>query len=71
MTILIKGEMSGLNERAISLLKLLGLESRMMYNDEPDRLRMALDEGIDWESVDSRLNEERMRVSEYLGSCGL
>lgn len=70
-TILIKGEMSGLNERAISLLKLLGLESRMMYNDEPDRLRTAVDEKIDWASVDNRLNKERNRVSEYLEGVGL
>ena len=70
-TILIKGEMSGLNERAISLLRLLGLESRMMYNDEHDRLSTAVDEEIDWADVDSRLNKERNRVSEYLGSCGL
>lgn len=70
-TILIKGKMSGLNERAISLLKLLGLESRMMYNDEPDRLRMAVAEEIDWASVDSRLKMERNRVSEYLERLGL
>lgn len=70
-TILIKGEMSGLNERAISLLKLLGLESRMMYNDEPDRLRTAVAEKIDWASVDSCLNKERNRVAEYLEGFGL
>lgn len=70
-TILIKGEMSGLNERAISLLKLLGLESRMMYNDESDRLRAAVDEEIDWESVDSRLDNERNRVSERLENLDL
>lgn len=70
-TILINGEMSGLNERAISLLKLLGLESRMMYNDEPDRLRTAVAEKIDWVRVDNRLNKERNRVREYLEQFGL
>ncbi len=70
-TILIKGGMSGLNERAISLLRLLGLESRMMHNDEPERLRAAMAEQIDWPSVDARLRRERERVSEFLGRFGL
>lgn len=70
-TVLIKGQMSGLNERAISLLKLLGLESRMMHNDEPEKLRAAIAEGIDWPSVDARLQGERKRVAEFLGRFGL
>ena len=71
VTVLIKGEMSGLNERAISLAKTLGLEDRLLFNDEPERLKSALRSNINWDDVDAKLMLERARVSEYLDAFGL
>ena len=70
-TVLINGEMSCLNERAISLLNLLGLESRMIFNNETGKLAKIVREDIDWEDVDKRLQYERGKVGRFLANVGL
>lgn len=45
--------MSGMNERALSLLRKLGLEYRVAYADDTAALEKALASPIDWERVDA------------------
>ena len=49
VTRLLRGRMSGMNERVLSLLKKLGLESRAAYADDVASLELALATPIDWE----------------------
>ncbi|MCR5752143.1 MAG: polysaccharide pyruvyl transferase family protein [Kiritimatiellae bacterium] len=65
-TMLINGKMSCLNERVISLLTLLGLESRMVFNNESDKLRAVVYESVNWDLVDERLDNERRKVAQFL-----
>ena len=51
VTLLLRGRMSGMNERVLSLLKKLGLESRAAYADDVASLELALATPIDWEKV--------------------
>ena len=53
VSILLRGRMSGMNERALSLLKKLGLESRAVYADDTAAIQAALATPIDWERVDA------------------
>lgn len=52
VSILLRGPMSGMNERALSLLKKLGLESRAVYADDTAAIESALASPIDWEKVE-------------------
>lgn len=51
--ILLRGCMSGMNERALSLLKKFGLESRAVYADDTAAIEAALATPIDWERVEN------------------
>lgn len=51
VSILLRGPMSGMNERALSLLKKFGLESRAAYADDTAAIETALAAPIDWEKV--------------------
>ena len=53
VSILLRGPMSGMNERALSLLKKFGLESRAAYADDTAAIQAALATPIDWERVDA------------------
>ena len=61
--------MSGMNERALSLLKKLGLESRAVYADDTAAIEAALASPIDWENVGS----ERVACAEgsrrFINDC--
>ena len=67
VSVLIKGKMSGMNERALSLLKNIGLEERAIYSDETEKISSLVDKPINWEEVDSRLDELREVAKEFLG----
>ena len=67
VSVLIKGKMSGMNERALSLLKNIGLEDRAVYSDEIEKISLLVDKPINWEEVDSRLDELREVAKEFLG----
>lgn len=71
LSVLLRGGMSGMNERALSLLKILGLEDRAIYPDEFDEYEWLIAEPIDWISVELRLNEKRDEVKEWLGEVDL
>lgn len=66
VSVLIKGKMSGMNERALSLLKNIGLEDRAVYSDEIEKISSLVDKPINWEEVDSRLDELREVAKEFL-----
>ena len=53
VSILLRGPMSGMNERAISLLKKLGLESRAVHADDTAAIEAALASPINWEKVEA------------------
>lgn len=53
------------NTRITGLLKLLGLESRLLSDKEPDESRSS---AIDWQDVYSRLDRERRQSIEFLSS---
>lgn len=54
VSILLRGRMSGMNERALSLLRILGLESRAVYADDVATIEAAIAGQIDWSVVDER-----------------
>ena len=68
VSVLIKGKMFGMNERALSLLKNIGLEDRAVCSDETERISSLVDKPINWEEVDSCLNELREVAKEFLGN---
>ena len=65
---LIKGKMFGMNERALSLLKNIGLEERAVYSDEIEKISSLVDKPINWEAVDSRLDELRNVSKAFLNN---
>lgn len=68
VSVLIKGKMSGMNERALSLLKNIGLEERAVYSDEIEKISSLVDKPINWEAVDSRLDELRNVAKAFLSN---
>jgi hypothetical protein len=68
VSVLIKGKMSGMNERAISLLKNIGLGERAVYSDEIEKISSLVDKPINWEAVDSRLDELRNVAKAFLSN---
>ena len=71
ITLLVPGKMGGLNERVVSLLTKLGLEGRMMFATETEKVQQALDAEIDWTQVDRHLNVERGFTKEFYRKAGL
>lgn len=53
VSILLHGPMSGMNERALSLLKKFGLESRAAYADDFGSIQKAICSPIDWSQIDA------------------
>ena len=52
------------NERLTTLLANVGLDERILANETD--FRMAMDQGVDWSSVDQRLDKVRARSSQIL-----
>lgn len=71
LSVLLRGGLSGMNERALSLLKILGLENRAIYLDEFEGNRSLIGEPIDWAAVEERLDVKRREVCAWLGNVGL
>ena len=67
----IKGEMSGMNERAATLLKTVGLEDRFLYADDTAGIKRAVGSEIDWPSVDEKLKARRLDTDAFFASLGL
>ncbi len=62
LTIPVSGKMSGMNERVVSLLSMVGLGSRIINTKDLDGCRDVVGSTIDWDEVDRRLDAERSRV---------
>lgn len=71
LSVLLRGGMRGMNERALSLLQILGLEDRAIYSNEVSKYGRLIAEPIDWMSVESRLNGKRDEVKGWLEEVGL
>ena len=66
LTIPVSGKMSGMNERVVSLLSMVGLGSRFINTKDLDGCRDVVGSAIDWNGVDKRLNAERLRAEAFL-----
>jgi hypothetical protein len=66
VALLLRGEMSGMNERILSLLDILGLSDRAVYADEVESWLPRIVAPIDWDDVDGRLAVCRLRSVEFL-----
>jgi hypothetical protein len=65
ITVGLTGKKEGLNERAISLLEMVGLKERLLDCYDESRIRYLIEAPIDWASVDSSLQTWRMQASEF------
>lgn len=70
-TVLLDGPRSrtGMNERAVSLLSQLGLESRMAAPRDFDALRAIVSREIDWSDVGKKLEKRRAESMAFLDSA--
>ena len=66
VTMLISGKMSGMNERVISLLQMVGLEARAINFNEIPKCRSIVANKIDWASVDKKLAIERLNSYDFI-----
>lgn len=65
LTIPVSGKMSGMNERVVSLLSMVGLGSRIINTKDLDGCRDVVGSAIDWDEVDRRLDAERLRADAF------
>ena len=61
--------MSGMNERALSLLKKLGLDNRAVYADDQLAIKAAVESKIDWQLVDDALISQRVKAIDFIESA--
>lgn len=66
LTIPVSGKMSGMNERVVSLLTMVGLESRIVSLNNKCGCKNAINAVVKWDEVDTKLNSERMKASSFL-----
>jgi hypothetical protein len=66
--VVISNEQRG-QSRLTSILELFSLQSRLVCRDSD--IHSILSEGIDWDSVNLKLNRERERSSDYFIKLGL
>ena len=66
VSLLLRGPMSGMNERALSLLKKLGLENRAVFADDPLAIKAAVESKIDWQQVDETLVLQRVMAIDFI-----
>lgn len=64
----LQGSKSEFNARVINLLKLVGLESRIINDSSPQTIQKLLNNKIDWESVDLKVCGLRDEGASYLMS---
>ena len=69
VSLLLRGRMSGMNERALSLLKKLGLESRAVYADDQLAIKAVVESKIDWRLVDEALISQRVKAIDFIKSA--
>jgi len=65
VTIPVSGKMSGMNERVVSLLSMVGLRSRIISANDLEGCRNVAGSAIDWDEVDRRLDAERLSADVF------
>lgn len=71
VSLLVSGKLSGMNERISSLLHMVGLENRMAYVDEVEKISAICKRPIDWNLVDERLSDIRLKAEGFFRSQDL
>ena len=66
VSLLLRGKMSGMNERSLSLLAKLGLSERAVYADETEKIESVVNRPIQWEKVEERLKRLRNLTDAFL-----
>lgn len=61
-------KVKGGNVRINSLLEPLGLQHRILYDDDVSTMNSVANQGIDWTAVDTYLSEQRELSINYLQS---
>lgn len=65
ISILLRGKMSGMNERVLSLLRRLDLADRAIYAEDLDKIRHMVARPISWQSVDCALATMRADADSF------
>lgn len=65
VSLLLRGKMSGMNERSLSLLAKLGLPERAVYAEEPERIKAIVNQPIQWETVEENLRKLRCQADAF------
>ena len=66
VSLLLRGPMIGMNERALSLLKKLGLGNRAVFADDQLAIKAAVESKIDWQQVDETLVLQRVMAIDFI-----
>lgn len=64
VAVLIKG--SGMNDRLLTLLSAVGMESRIIYDMDEAKINTIMQEQIDWNKVDESVRSMRKRSQAFL-----
>lgn len=65
VALLLRGPMSGMNERLLSLLTKLGLSERAVYADEVEKCEKAIATSIQWDTVDGILQKFQTQADAF------
>lgn len=65
VSLLLRGRMSGMNERLLSLLAKLGLSDRAVYADEFEKIENLVTQVVDWAAVDYAIRTERSATDRF------
>ena len=68
VSLLLRGPMSGMNERALSLLAKLGLSDRAVYADELEKCEKTIATPIQWDVVDEILVKLQARTAGFFSA---
>lgn len=71
ISLLLKGPMSCMNERIISLLKKLGLSNRAVEFGDVNAVKAIIKTSIDWDSVDTAIAKEKEKANQFLDGLPL
>lgn len=67
ISVLIEG--SGMNDRIITLLSQLGLKNRIVTENNEQKIKEVLNNEIDWQQVDLKVNKMRSIGQKFLKDC--
>lgn len=65
VSLLLRGRMSGMNERLLSLLAKLGLSDRAVYADEFEKIENLVTQVVDWAAVDYAIGTARAATDRF------